>query len=47
MLNIQPTLIGKLVKIRPILNSDFESLYKVASDPLLWELHPEPLRYQR
>src|SRR5690606_2932573 len=26
---------------------DFEPLYAAASDPLIWEQHPDPLRYQR
>ena len=26
-------------------SSDFESLFQVASDPLIWELHPDRLRY--
>ena len=26
---------------------DFEVLYAAASDPLIWEQHPDPLRYQR
>ena len=25
---------------------DFEALFRVAADPLIWELHPEPNRYQ-
>ena len=28
-------------------SSDFEELYEVASDPLIWEQHPNPTRYQR
>ena len=30
-----------------IAESDFESLYAVASDPLIWEQHPESNRWQR
>ena len=26
---------------------DFEALFKAASDPLIWEQHPEPDRYKR
>lgn len=26
---------------------DFEAVYQAASDPLIWELHPEKERYQR
>ncbi|MGZ6288487.1 MAG: GNAT family N-acetyltransferase [Bdellovibrionota bacterium] len=44
---LQPSLIGALVSLRPLGPSDFEALFAVSSDPLLWELHPERLRYQR
>lgn len=30
-----------------VAESDFESLYTVASDPLIWEQHPESNRWQR
>lgn len=30
-----------------MLASDYEALYSCASDPLIWEQHPEPTRYQR
>jgi N-acetyltransferase len=43
----QPTLTGELLQLRPLLATEFEALYAVASDPLIWELHPEPTRYQR
>jgi len=36
MINIQPNLIGKLVKIRPIAPADFEQLANAASDPKIW-----------
>ena len=45
--DLQPTLTGALVRLRPLAADEFEKLYRVASDPLLWEQHPEPLRYQR
>jgi RimJ/RimL family protein N-acetyltransferase len=45
-LNLQPALKGDLLEIRPLRREDFEALFAVASDPLLWEQHPEPLRYQ-
>lgn len=35
------------VKLTPLQESDFEALYKLASDPLVWEQHPNPDRYQR
>src|SRR5881227_770599 len=44
---LQPTLQGKLIEIRPLKPQDFEALYKAASDPLIWEQHPEPDRYKR
>lgn len=45
--NIQPTLENELVKIVPLQDDDFERLYEVASDPLIWEQHPNKNRYQR
>ena len=44
---LQPQLQGELIKLRPLLREDFSALYKVASDPLLWEQHPHKERYQR
>ncbi len=44
---LQPTLKGKLVLLRPLKESDLEPLYEVAKDPLIWEQHPCPTRYQR
>ena len=45
--DLQPTLSGEIIALRPLKTADFESLYGVASDPLIWQQHPEPLRYQR
>src|SRR5262245_21715827 len=45
--DLQPTLSGELVTLRPLRSDDFETLYAVASDPLIWEQHPESTRYQR
>jgi RimJ/RimL family protein N-acetyltransferase len=45
--DLQPSLKGTLVQLRPLVVDDFEALYKAAGDPLLWEQHPEPLRYRR
>ncbi len=45
-MNLQPTLIGKLIKLRPLTTEDHEALFLAASDPLIWQLHPEPTRYQ-
>jgi N-acetyltransferase len=42
----QPTLTGERVLLRPLKALDFEDLYSVAKDPLIWELHPERDRYK-
>jgi len=44
---LQPNLTGAHVQLRPLVPEDFEALYAAASDPLVWEQHPEPLRYRR
>lgn len=36
-----------LVELTPLRWDDLEVLYGVASDPLIWEQHPNPDRYQR
>ena len=46
-INLQPTLANDLVTIVPLQTSDFERLYSVASDPLVWEQHPNKDRYKR
>ena len=43
---LQPTLLGDLVELRPLREEDFDALYAVASDPLIWEQHPERDRYR-
>ena len=45
--DLQPTLKGRLLWLRPLREDDFEDLFKVSSDPLIWEMHPEKSRYQR
>lgn len=45
-LDLQPTLQGKLVSLRPLQVTDFGALFAVAADPLMWEQHPAPDRYQ-
>ena len=42
----QPVLIGDLLELRPLRAEDFDALFRVASDPLIWEQHPESHRYQ-
>jgi RimJ/RimL family protein N-acetyltransferase len=43
---LQPTLIGSLVKLTPLRRDDYDALFAVASDPLIWEQHPNNDRYQ-
>src|SRR5438093_4754254 len=43
---LQPTLTGTFVELRPLNAEDFDDLYTVASDPLIWEQHPERDRYK-
>ena len=37
---LQPTLIGELVELRPLRADDHAALYAVSSDPRVWEQHP-------
>ena len=43
---LQPILKSDLLELRPLRTDDFEALFKVASDPLLWEQHPNSDRYK-
>lgn len=45
-MNLQPTLTSELVQIIPLQESDFDELFTIASDKLLWEQHPEKERYK-
>jgi len=45
--DLQPTLKGKLVELRPLTPKDFDALFAAASDPLIWEQHQESDRYTR
>ncbi len=38
--DLQPCLQGDLVELRPLVAGDFDALYAVAADPLIWEQHP-------
>lgn len=46
-INLQPVLNGRTIKLRPLERDDFEALYLAASDPGIWELHPDSERYKR
>ena len=43
--DLQPVLKGDLLELRPLRPQDFDNLYAVASDPLVWEQHPARDRY--
>jgi len=45
--DLQPALENELITIVPLIADDFEKLYAVASDPLIWEQHPNKDRYKR
>ncbi|QIY83435.1 GNAT family N-acetyltransferase [Chryseobacterium sp. NEB161] len=45
--SIQPILKNDDVKLIPLQENDFEQLFSVASDPLVWEQHPNKDRYKR
>jgi len=45
--DLQPTLRGALLELRPLAADDFAALYEAANDPLIWEQHPEPTRWQK
>lgn len=47
MLDLQPTLSNEWVHLRPLKEEDFDALYAIASDPLVWEQHPNKNRYER
>ena len=45
--DLQPILSGGLFGLRPLRPEDFNDLYAVASDPLIWEQHPANDRYKK
>jgi N-acetyltransferase len=44
--DLQPNLKGELIELRPLTPEDWDDLFAVASDPLIWEQHPESDRYK-
>ena len=44
--DLQPILNGGLIELRPLTPNDWDELFAVASDPLIWEQHPERDRYK-
>src|SRR5438132_48146 len=45
-IDLQPTFHGQYVNLRPLSEDDWDALFAVASDPLIWEQHPSSDRYQ-
>jgi N-acetyltransferase len=45
--DLQPHLKGELIELRPISPNDWDELFAVASDPAIWEQHPENDRYKK
>ena len=45
--DLQPSLRGEFVLLRPLLPGDFPALFEAARDPLIWEQHPNRDRYKR
>ena len=43
---LQPILKSEILEVRPLRADDFDELYAVAADPLLWEQHPNSDRYK-
>ena len=43
---LQPHLKGELIELRPLRPEDWDDLFAVASDRLIWEQHPESDRYR-
>jgi RimJ/RimL family protein N-acetyltransferase len=46
LFDLQPHLKGELIELRPLRPDDWDELFAVASDPLIWEQHPESDRYK-
>jgi len=47
-INWQPqNLEDNIVKLMPLTESDFDNIFTVASDPLIWEQHPIKDRYKK
>lgn len=45
--SVQPTLENETISLVPLEKHDFEELFDVASDPTVWEQHPNKERYKR
>ena len=45
LIDLQPTLTGARILIRPIEPTDLDEMFEAASDPEVWALHPVSNRY--
>jgi RimJ/RimL family protein N-acetyltransferase len=45
--DLQPNLKAELIELCPLTPEDWDNLFAVASDPLIWEQHPECDRYKK
>jgi len=45
--SIQPVLENEEYQLIPLQQGDFDLLYEVASDPKVWEQHPNKDRYKK
>lgn len=45
-MDFQPTLVGETVILRPTARGDWAEMFAIASDPLIWALHPAHDRWQ-
>lgn len=45
--DLQPVLTGELLELRPLRPEDWSALFAVASDPLIWEQHPDRDRFKK
>src|SRR5256884_4939556 len=43
--DLQPHLKSEFIELRPLIPGDWDDLFAVASDPLIWKQHPESDRY--
>ncbi len=44
--DLQPTLVGSRIEVRPVTPGDWDEMFLAASDPGIWALHPVRERYQ-
>ena len=44
--DLQPTLEGERLLLRPLRPDDWDEMFAAAADPLIWEVHPERERWR-